>query len=214
VGAVAPTSGPLAIYLTEILVDNAEDYLTEGTYGDDRRLCHYSLQHGKVVAVDEAIVEFEMPETYKGTFRQRTRWFKGYIRYMPWELRNFTGWSLWLRCWNLTLLALYPLILGFVFVAVPLTGGVAYWQMIPYWVALLYTQTALYLQRPGIPIPSRLIAWLLLTPLLVIYQATLIRPAMYYAVTQVRKTGWDTRGQKVQGKYRWQPRHKLITEGA
>jgi hyaluronan synthase len=206
VGAVAPTSGPLAIYHASILWDNAYDYLTEGTFGDDRRLTHYALGRGQVVAVDEARVEFEMPTTYRGTFRQRTRWFKGYMRYLPWELRNFSGWPLALRCWNLTLVALYPLILGFVFVAIPLTGGPVYWQMVPYWVALLYTQTALYLERPEMPMRSRLAAWLLLTPLLVIYQAVLIRPALYYAATQVRNMSWATRGdvkhRRQRGRYR------------
>jgi hyaluronan synthase len=128
------------------------------------------------------------------------------MRYLPWELRNFSGWPLALRCWNLTLVALYPLILGFVFVAIPLTGGPVYWQMVPYWVALLYTQTALYLERPEMPMRSRLAAWLLLTPLLVIYQAVLIRPALYYAATQVRNMSWATRGdvkhRRQRGRYR------------
>lgn len=212
VGAVAPTSGPLAIYRAELFWDNAYDYLTEGTFGDDRRLCHYALQRGQVVAIDEATVEFEMPSTYRGTFRQRTRWFKGYMRYLPWELRNFTGWALWLRCWNLTLVVLYPVIIGFVFVAVPLAGGYPYWQVIPYWIALLYTQTSLYLERPELRLRSRLAAWLLLTPLLVAYQTILIRPAMYYAITQVRNLGWATRAAR--GRYRFTPRHAAAVSHA
>jgi hyaluronan synthase len=48
----------------------------------------------------------------------------------------------------------------------------------------------------------RLGAWLLLTPLLVIYQAVLIRPALYYAATQVRNMGWATRGAKAHGRHR------------
>jgi hyaluronan synthase len=206
VGAVAPTSGPLAIYRASILWDNAEDYLTEGTYSDDRRLTHYSLLRGEVVAVDEAIVETDMPATARTTFRQRTRWFKGYFRYMGWEIRNLTGWAWFLRVWNLTLLALYPPIIGFVFIAVPLTGGQFYWQGIVYWAGLLYALTSHYLERPDLSLRSRLIGWLLLTPLLVIYQAVLIRPAMYYAITQVRNMGWATRGtvkhRKERGRYR------------
>jgi hyaluronan synthase len=206
VGAVAPTSGVLSIYRAGILWDNAYDYLTEGTFGDDRRLTHYALGRGQVVAVDEAIVEFDQPTTYAGTFRQRTRWFKGYMRYLPWELRNLSGWPLALRCWSLALLVLYPLIVGFVFVAVPLSGGRPPFEVLFYWVALLYTQTALYLERPEMPVRSRLAAWLLLTPLLVIYQTVLIRPALYYAATQVRNMGWATRGtvrhRKERGRYR------------
>jgi hyaluronan synthase len=208
VGAVAPTSGPLAIYRAEILWDNAEDYLTEGTYSDDRRLTHYSLLRGQVVAVDEAVVETEMPATPRAMFRQRTRWFKGYWRYMGWEIRSLSGWAWFLRVWNLTTLTLYPLIVGFVFAAVPLTGGLVYWQAMPYWLGLLYALTSHYMERPGLPLWKRLVTWLTLTPLLVVVQALLIRPAMYYAVTQVRNTDWATRGAKVRG------RHRKLAESA
>jgi len=203
VGAVAPTSGPLAIYRSEIVFDNAEEYLTDGTYGDDRRLTHYSLLRGQVVAVDEAWVEFEMPATYKATFRQRTRWFKGYFRYLRWELQNFTGWPLYLRCWNLMLVSLYPLIVAWAFVVYPLSGGTFYWQAIAYWGVLLYVQTWHYvMDRPQLGLGPRLATWLFLTPLLVPYQTLLIRPSMYYAITQVRNMGWATRGAEVAPKHR------------
>jgi hyaluronan synthase len=202
VGAVTPTSGPLAVYRAAIVWDNLLDYLEEGTFGDDRRLTHYALMRGQVVAVDEATVECDMPTAYVGTFKQRTRWFKGYMRYAGWELRNFTGWPLFLRCWSLMLVALYPLIIGFVFVAVPLTGGRFYWEALAYWAALLYVQTSLYLERPGMSRSARLASWLLLTPLLVPYQALLIRPAMYYAATQTRRMGWATRGATQRGRHR------------
>jgi hyaluronan synthase len=207
VGAVAPTSGPLAIYRANILWDNAEDYLSEGTYSDDRRLTHYSLLRGQVVAVDEAVVETEMPATVRAMFRQRTRWFKGYWRYMGWEIRNLSGWAWFLRVWNLTTLTLYPLIVGFVFVAVPVVGGLVFWQAIPYWLGLLYALTSHYMERPNLPLRTRLLSWLALTPLLVIVQAMLIRPAMYYAIVKVRDMGWSTRGadpkhRRQRGRYR------------
>ncbi|SDU42951.1 glycosyltransferase family 2 protein [Jiangella alkaliphila] len=195
VGAVAPTSGPLAIYRAAVIFDHAAEYVTDGTYGDDRRLTHYALQRGQVVAVDEAVVEFQMPTTTRGTFKQRVRWFKGYFRYLPWELRHLTGWALALRCWNLTLLTLYPPVLAVVLIAVPVAGGRIYWEAFAYWAILVYVQAAHYaLDRPGLPLRTRIAAWLLLTPLLVPYQALLIRPAMYWAITQLRDTSWATRG--------------------
>lgn len=194
VGAVAPTSGPLAIYRASVVFDNADEYLSDGTYGDDRRLTHYSLMRGQVVAVDEAVVEFEMPSTYAVTFRQRTRWFKGYFRYLAWELRNFDGWPLFLRSWNLMLVSLYPLIVGYVFVLHPLTGGRLYWEAAVYWVVLLYAQAFHYvLDRSDLGVWTRVATWLLVAPLLVPYQALLIRPAMYYAATRTRDMGWATR---------------------
>lgn len=203
VGAVAPTSGPLAIYRAAVVWDNLLDYLAEGTYGDDRRLTHYSLLRGQVVAVDAATVETDMPTTYMGTFRQRTRWFKGYFRYAGWELRNLAGWPLALRCWNLMLITVYPAIVAFVFVAVPLAGGPLYWEALVYWVGLLYLQTSRYLDRPDVARSTRLATWLALTPLLVAYQALLIRPAMYYAATQTKNNSWATRSaDKTRGRHR------------
>jgi hyaluronan synthase len=215
VGAVAPTSGTLAIYRAGVIRDNVPDYV-EGTYSDDRRLTHYALQRGRVVALDEATVDTEMPETIPDTFRQRTRWFKGYMRYLPWELRNFTGWPLALRCWSLTLVALYPLIVAIVFVAWPLTGGVLYWQALVYWAVLLYAQTFHYVvSRPGLPLRTRLGVWLFLTPLLVVFLAAVIRPAMYWSLVKLRDSGWSTRSRR--GRHRVTkvpPRHRAVAAPA
>jgi hypothetical protein len=41
------------------------------TYSDDRRLSHYALLKGRVVSVDDAVAETEMPSTPFGVFRQR-----------------------------------------------------------------------------------------------------------------------------------------------
>jgi hyaluronan synthase len=194
VGAVTPTSGALAIYRSEIIFDHADEYVRDGTYSDDRRLTHYSLQRGTVVAVDEALVETELPATFGTTFRQRVRWYKGTWNYLLWEVRNLTGWALYLRCWNLLLVALYPAVIVWAFVVFPLAGGRFYWEAIAYWLGILYGMTSFYVtDRAKLSMGSRLSTWLLLTPLLVLYQTFLVKPSMYYAITQVRNTSWSTR---------------------
>ncbi len=195
-GAVAPTAGTFSIYRAPIFFDNIDDYLTSGTAGDDRRLTHYALLKGKVVSVERAIVETVMPDNLTEMFSQRCRWFKSYFRYLPWELRNFSGAPLILRSWNLILVTLYPALLASVFVVYPLTGGRFYWQALLYWMVLMYCQTARYAayRRPGLPARERILTWLVGTPLLTPLNLFVIRPAMYRSITQAKTTHWQTRG--------------------
>lgn len=197
-GVVAPTSGPFTLYRAKVLFDNAGDYLASGTYSDDRRLTHYALQRGQVVACDEAIVEMEMPALPGAMFRQRTRWFQGYFKYLGWELGNLQGVAFWLRVWNLVLAVMYPFVLAYALFVVPIVYGSLFWEAWAYWLALLYSQTLHYLaDRPLMPFRSRFAAWLFLTPLLIPLQFAVLRPAMYYALTKLRSEAWVTRDVRV-----------------
>jgi hyaluronan synthase len=193
-GVVAPCSGPLSLYRASLLFDNIDDYLTSGTYGDDRRLTHYALMRGKVVANDAAVVEMDMPDTWRKVYRQRVRWFKGYAKYLPWELRNLNGPALWLRVWNLVLSVLFPIIFIWALIVHPIVTGGVYWQAWVYWTALLYGITAHYLvDRPVMPLPNRVMAWLLLTPILIVIQLLVLRPALLVGWASVRDDRWVTR---------------------
>lgn len=193
-GIVAPTSGPFAMYRSGVIFDNVDDYLASGTYGDDRRLTHYALMRGQVVASDDAIVETEMPATPRAMFRQRTRWYQGYFRYLGWELRNLDGSALWLRVWNLVVIATFPIIAGMTLVVAPILTGRIYWEGWVYWIALLYAHTLHYLiDRPNLQIRTRFLTWLFFTPILLGLQVCIIRPAMYLAMTKLRSLAWVTR---------------------
>ncbi|GAA5000751.1 hypothetical protein GCM10023317_32740 [Actinopolymorpha pittospori] len=194
-GAVLPTSGAFAAYRAEVFFDNITDYLSSGTYGDDRRLTHYALQRGRVVSVDEAVVETNMPTTLRTVFKQRVRWYKGSFRYLPWELRNLKFSPVVFRLWNLSLFLAYPIFVFHGLAILPLTGGTANWTPPLYWLTLLYVQGLAYvIGRKGVPPVERLALWLFLTPLVSLFQMLLLRPAMYWATTQVRSESWATRG--------------------
>jgi len=199
VGAVCPTSGAFSAYRAGVFYDNVQDYLTSGTYSDDRRLTHYALARGWVVSVDEAIVETHMPTTPRGVFRQRTRWFKGALKFLPWEVRHLRGAPLAFRLWNTSMFVLYPILIAHAMVITPLTGGSVDLSSLVYWLILLYLQTAVYITgRPGVPLVERVLSWALLTPALSLFQLLLIRTALYWATTQVRSDSWATRGSAVQ----------------
>jgi hyaluronan synthase len=193
-GVVAPTSGPLALYRAGIVLDNRDDYLTSGTYGDDRRLTHYSLLRGRVVVCDTAIVEMEMPSTLPTLYRQRVRWFKGYAKYLPWELGHLSGPALFLRLWSTVLLAVTAFVLLAAFVVQPIVNHHVEWEALVYWSSLLYVQTLSYaVGRPHMSRRSRWVTWLVGTPWLIVLQFFVLRPALYNAVLRVRNDAWVTR---------------------
>jgi hyaluronan synthase len=193
-GAVAPTSGAFAVYRAAVLRDNMVDYVLSGTAGDDRRLTEYALLRGRVVGCSQAWVEAEMPETLALTFRQRVRWFKSYFLYLRWELSHLAGWPFRLRVWSLAMTLLFPILLAWALLVVPVAAGSLYWQPFLYWVGLLYAQTARYAAaRPGMSPGARLASWLLLTPLLIPWSLFLVKPALYRAIPHARNLSWQTR---------------------
>ncbi|MEU7302348.1 glycosyltransferase [Streptomyces sp. NPDC007206] len=195
-GAVAPTSGILGLYRKEFVLANLEDYVTSGTAGDDRRLTHYALQHGQVVAVNEAWVYSAMPEDLSELWTQRVRWFKSYWKYVGWELTNFSAAPLFFRLYGLVLTALSPVFYAWVLFVIPhYTGSkVMFLYGLGYWIILTYAQTGMYAAlRPELGARQKLFAWLLLTPLVSLVNLLLIKPAMYWALTQARTTHWGTR---------------------
>ena len=193
-GAVAPTSGPLSLYRAAVVIDNAEDYLTSGTYGDDRRLTHYSLLRGRVVVCDTAIVEMEMPSTIRSLYRQRVRWCKGYMKYLPWELANLSGAALVLRMWNTVLIMIMPFVFVTAFVVIPVTTHKIYWIAWLYWCLLLYASTLTYaIGRPWLSRRQRWLTWLIGTPFLIVLQLLILRPALFHAGLTVRDESWGTR---------------------
>ncbi|MCX9191612.1 hypothetical protein C3Y87_09325 [Carbonactinospora thermoautotrophica] len=197
VGAVAPPSGALSLYRAWIWRENLDDYLTSGTAGDDRRLGHYSSQYGWVVAVDDAVVETEMPEKLKGVYRQRNRWFQSYWRYMVWELMYLGGWTVFFRAWNLMMFVLSAIMLLYVGLLYPILLGQFYWQGFAYWTILQYALTIRYaFERPGLSARSRWLTWLIGTLFLVPFNLLIVRPAMYMAMFKARSTNWATRGGK------------------
>jgi hyaluronan synthase len=195
VGAVLPPSGALSVYDYGIVRDNIADYTTSGTYSDDRRLGHYILGTGQtIVAVDTAIVETEMPSTCRKIFRQRTRWFKGALQAIPYEVENLPLVPLAFRAWNLIMFVVWPFMaIWQVLIAPAILGADPSASPIVYWMILLYIQTSAYMARPGIKKIEKILSWVFLTPFLMIFQLLLIRTSLYWATTQLRDGRWGTR---------------------
>ncbi|MBB5625635.1 glycosyltransferase family 2 protein [Sphaerisporangium krabiense] len=194
-GVVAPCSGALSLYRADLVLDNLDDYITSGTVGDDRRLTHYALQRGQTVAVDEAWVFTDMPETVRTTYRQRTRWYRSYWVYALWEVSHLRALPAAWRIYAMAMSALNPIALLWMCVGSPLMGKPFPLEGALYWLGLTYIIGSRYaLRRPGVSAWSRTATWLLGTPFLLLLQYGVIRPAMWHAALTARRTGWVTRG--------------------
>lgn len=193
-GAVAPTSGVLGLYRSAVVYDNLDDYVVSGTCGDDRRLTHYSLLRGRVVAVSAALVESDMPTTLWRAYKQRVRWFQSYWRYVPWEISRLDGVALAFRVWNLCLTLLTPIIFFWVFIWFPWHGGKFLWQGFAFWLVLTYIQTLAYaFYRPDLPASRRWGTWAIYTLVLLPWQLFVVRPAMWHALFTCKSADWATR---------------------
>jgi peptidoglycan/xylan/chitin deacetylase (PgdA/CDA1 family)/glycosyltransferase involved in cell wall biosynthesis len=203
-GTLETTSGALAVYRAHILFQHKERYL-QGTYGDDRALAMYSALEGEVVGVNEAVVWSAMPTSVMLTYKQRLRWSKSWWCMIPFVLTNMTRFrQMFFPLFGLTQLAIAPLTIAYIF------GyslyAVAHADFHPRTLLLYlgvyfvvrYSMTALYMvERPGLRLGQRWLAWLLLTPLEAVYNLVFLNPTKYIALVKLQDHHWGTRGAAV-----------------
>lgn len=192
-GIVSPTSGALALYRAAVVYDNLDDYVSSGTVGDDRRLSFYALLRGEVVGVSEAVVETHLPSTFSGTFQQRLRWSKSAWLGIPFVSTNLRPLAVLFYVFPLAFTLMWPfvvLMLGrvsYLYDKPALLYGLLYWEV----VAIVMTGIC-SVYRPDFTLTQKLQMWAL-APLYPIFGAVLLRPAAFWALTQLRSQAWHTR---------------------
>lgn len=195
-GAVETTSGALALYRKSIFYDNMDDYLSSGTNGDDRRLTMYAAMKGDVVVVNEARVYTDMPEDVSGMFWQRLRWGKSAWQAIPFWLVNLSPKQIMFPMMAMVMWALIPLIFTWLIVSIALNGHYQHALVASgAYMLIRYGETAQYMiSRPGMNNMSKFGWWLVLTPLELLVNLLVTRPAKYWALTKLKQRGWHTRG--------------------
>jgi len=197
-GIVSPTSGALALYRSEVVYDNLDDYLENGKQaggaGDDRRLSFYAMLRGQVVGVSEAVVSTQLPDRWGACFRQRMRWSKSAWLGTPFVLTNMR--------WLMVAFYVFPLLFSLMWpFAVAALTSIWIFQDNPngllrgllFWLMVSLTQTWIYMvYRPGLTLRQRFGQWLL-SPIYPIFGLLILRPAAYWALTKLKDTSWHTR---------------------
>jgi cellulose synthase/poly-beta-1,6-N-acetylglucosamine synthase-like glycosyltransferase len=193
-GIVSPTSGALALYRSHIVYDNLDDYLTSGTAGDDRRLSFYALLEGQVVGVTEAVVSTQLPTTIRGAFWQRMRWSKSAWLGTPFVLTNMRPLMVFFYTFPLVFALMFPFSLTVLTVITIRYGSYALLYGVMFWVVTSISNALVYvIYRPAMSLGDKLIQ-VVLSIFYPLFGLIILRPAAYWALTQLKSTSWHTRG--------------------
>jgi cellulose synthase/poly-beta-1,6-N-acetylglucosamine synthase-like glycosyltransferase len=203
-GALETTSGALALYRSEILYDNLDEYAVECGTGDDRWLAMRALLRGEVVGVYEAGVETDMPTTVRGTFRQRLRWARSWWWMLPFAFARLSWKQLLSPTIGLTELLITPLLLSWAVVSwligfqLRLAHPAAALGFIGAYAVVRLALSVLYLAgRPGMSRREKMISLFVGTPAAVLLNLILLMPTRYYALARLGDNRWQTRQVKV-----------------
>ena len=85
-GSVLVASGMCSIYRSNIIKDNADEWVSQTmfgipqTFGDDRRLTAFALRHGRTIINPQAICETIVPDNILNFLKQQVRWNKSFFR--------------------------------------------------------------------------------------------------------------------------------------
>jgi glycosyltransferase involved in cell wall biosynthesis len=205
IGALESTSGALALYRGSLVYDHLEEYAANPrSIDDDRWLTARALRRGQVVAVNEAVVATDMPDTIAGLWRQRVRWSRSWLLSLPFVMRHLGFAAKVSPLVGLFEFLAAPAIVVYAFTTFvlpvfrddysPVTGL----QLTGYLLALLaarYCQSALYLlERPARSRSARVHAWLFGTLGEIAISVVLLPLARYWAVLSSRRVEWGNRG--------------------
>jgi hyaluronan synthase len=202
-GSVLVNSGCLAFYRAQVVRDAIPSYEAERfgrrnvQFSDNSFLTLAAHLAGKTVQQPTSVAFTWLPEKTGHHFRQQLRWFRGSTIRSIWRFRYlpFTRASYFVHLLNWINFALVGVAFGYLAVVQPVVDGAA----IPWFLAasclVAYATSLKYLtvKRSDISLACQL-ATFLMTPLLVVWSALVLRPLRLYAMATCWKTGsWGTR---------------------
>jgi cellulose synthase/poly-beta-1,6-N-acetylglucosamine synthase-like glycosyltransferase len=199
-GSLETTSGALALYRSEILYDNLDEYAVECGTGDDRWLAMRALLRGQVVGVYEAGVETDMPTSMHGTFRQRLRWARSWWWMLPFAYARLSWKQLASPTIGLVELIITPVVMlwaicsSIIGIRLRLSHPEAALAFFGAYCAVRFALSVLYLAgRPRMSFRQKLLSLLIGTPAAVFLNLLLLMPTRYYALARLQDNRWQTR---------------------
>ena len=197
-GDIFTASGALAVWRSEVVMDNLNEYLHREV-ADDRHLTHFAQRRGQTKAVSDAYVYTNVPDNAPDLFRQRIRWARDYYKCTVLDIKYLSGWSFWMRTTDFALMSVAPVFAITALMVFPFAQWEVPWVGVGLWIAFLYAQTYCYVrERRSVPLSERLTVWLTLTPALYMFQLIVVGPAMVVALLNLRNKSWQTRNAKDQ----------------
>lgn len=200
-GALETTSGALALYRSKLLYDHLEGYAVECGTGDDRWLALRALRRGQVVAVQEALVETDMPTTLNGMYRQRLRWSRSWWWMLPYVVKYLGPKQMISPIYGLMQLVITPMMVVYILLTTIGSAGSRYeshGEVLLLYVAayciVRFSLSALYLiGRPNVTFRRKLVLFFLGTPAAIALNVFLLVPTRYFALGKLFDNRWQTR---------------------
>lgn len=195
--------GSLAVYRTEVMRKNQEDFLTQtflgvpAVFGDDRRLTNYGLLEGDALIQPNAVAYTAVPERFGHYTRQQIRWNKSFFRESIWVLRTMTfrKVAFWLTLIELGTWVVFSLAIMYAVIIAPLLYGRTPFLTYSLCIALLgYARSIRYLDMGDVARSRRdRILGFLLAPLYGLLHVFYLIWLRSYALLTLRRGRWGTR---------------------
>jgi hyaluronan synthase len=129
----------------------------------------------------------------EGAFWQRVRWSKSAWLGAGFVLTNLRWMVVLFYMFPLAFALMWPFVVSALITLMVRNGSLVLLQGVMFWVICAITQTAVYaVYRPGFTLRQRLGMWAL-SPIYPLFGLLILRPAAYWALTQLKSTSWHTR---------------------
>ena len=202
-GSVLVNSGNLSYYRAHVIHKAADSYEhelfmgREVQFSDDSLLTLFAYCEGRTVQQPTSFAFTVLPENIRHHLAQQLRWMRGSFirswwrfRYLP--VRSFAYWEHFASWWNFVMVSVA---FGDLFVYGPLVMHKAIPVLFQFSALVAYATALRYLlvRRSDHSFAYQFGTYLL-TPLMLIWTALVLRPLRIYSMITCRKTGWGTRG--------------------
>jgi len=201
-GSVLVNSGACAFYRSEVIRENAANFLSETILGrpmsfsDDSLLTLFALERGRAVQQPTSFAFSRMPTSLRPHLVQQARWMRGafvrgWWRFKYLSVGSVAYWVLalkWFQFFSNTVLAV--VLLAALFTMTP--GTVALFGA--GWLAVQYAISSRYLALRRSD-QSRRQRWgvYALVPVMVLWQVVILHQLRLYAYATFARTGWGSR---------------------
>ncbi len=206
-GCVLVNSGNFAMYRADIVREAGGVYGSERFLGqpvqfsDDSLLTLFAHLRGRTVQQPSSFAFTVLPDNVNHHLRQQIRWMRGSTIRSIWRFRYLpiTGVAYWEHFAAWVNFVLITSAFTFLLLLAPLTHSHVTPIMIAFSTLVCYATALKYLT---IARSDQSLAWqvctFMLAPVMLAWTAFVLRPLRIYSIVTCHRTGWGTRGAKVE----------------
>ena len=208
-GAVLVNSGASAFYRAAVILDNMDSYLNETFFNrhmkisDDSLLTLFGQIRGRTVQQPTSLVFTTMPHTFRGHWKQQTRWGRGSFIRSWWRMKYLptNRFSYWWHLVRWSGFGINTAALVAIVVVDPIVTDrpASVYLRIAAWSVLVQVclGSSIMLRYFCVRRTDQSLAYqigtFLLAPVAVLWSATVLRANRWYSIATCLNMGWQTR---------------------